>query len=604
MPSTNWIGKNRGSLIVRGLFASTRNVPVETLHTQPMNSSLQAPAMRAWLFAATILGTTILFIDALPMPIAFGQAWSDAKVTEVLPLHSGIDFLHTDGSNGNRYMVETVIGSLAIFDYDNDGWLDIYFINGAPLLGTKSETLPRNHLYRNNRDWTFTDVTEASGLGNTQYGMGVVAGDFDQDGDGDVFISNFGTNVFYVNQGDGTFAESTKPCGLSSESRVGAGNSFFDMDNDGDLDLYCASYVEFEYPLHKTRMISGYQFHTGPNDYVPARHLLYRNDGDGRFTDVSEWSGLNQLPAPGMGVLGADFDGDGDADVFVANDQKPNFLLINDGQGRFHDEGIMAGVAVDRLGRSNGNMGVDYADFNGDGQLDLVTTTYQEEMPVLYQAIGPGLFADSTNIARIDNTLNAHVKWGVGGVDFDNDGDRDLFVACGHFLDNLRHIDDRTSIKVTNYLLANDGRGRFTNVTKNAGSALQVIESSRGAAFDDLDNDGDVDLVVLNVNSRPTVGRTDSRGTNNGYSVTLVGTSINRDAIGAKIVAVSESGKTQTHVVASGKGYESSYGVRTYFGTGTDTLKKYVVTWAIGKSESFDCDSVSMTLIEGHGSSQ
>jgi len=165
---------------------------------------------------------------------------------------------------------------------------------------------------------------------------------------------------------------------------------------------------------------------------------------------------------------------------FVANDQKPNFLLINDGHGRFQEEGLVSGVAVDRLGRSNGNMGVDFADFDGDGQLDLVTTTYQEEMPVLYHAVGPGLFADTTNLARIDTTLKAHVKWGVGGVDFDNDGDRDLFIACGHFLDNIRFIDDRTDVKVTNYLLANDGRGHFTNVTKDAGSALHVLESSRG----------------------------------------------------------------------------------------------------------------------------
>jgi len=525
-------------------------------------------------------------------------------VIEVAPSQSGIDFVHTDGSSGKRYMVETVIGSLAIFDYDNDGWLDIYFVNGTPLLGTKLETPPRNQLYRNNGDWTFTDVTIASGLGDMQYGMGVVVGDYDQDGDADVFISNFGTNVFYVNEGDGTFSESTKPCGLTSPMRVGAGNSFFDMDNDGDLDLYCASYVEFDYPLNKIRTIGGYQFHTGPNDYVPDRHSLYRNDGDGRFTDVSDWSGISQLPAPGMGVLSADFDGDGDMDVFVANDQKPNFLLINDGNGRFQEEGLLAGVAVDRRGRSNGNMGVDYADFDGDGQMDLVTTTYQEEMLVLYQAVGPGLFADSTNLARIDTTLNAHVKWGVGGVDFDNDGDRDLFVACGHFLDNIRFIDDRTDVKVTNYLLANDGHGHFTNVTKEAGSALQVIESSRGAAFDDLDNDGDVDLVVLNVNARPTVGRTESPKGNKGYSVRLIGTSTNRDALGAKIIAVSASGKAQTHVLTSGKGYESSYGIRTYFGTGSDALSKYMVTWTNGKTESFDCDSSFLTLIEGRGRSQ
>ncbi len=530
---------------------------------------------------------------------ALGQSRFDSRIIDLEAATIGIDFVHTDGSSGKHYMVETVIGSLAIFDYDNDGLLDLYFINGAPLLGTETTPAPRNQLYRNNGDWAFTNVTESAGVGDLQYGMGVVVGDYDQDGDADLFLSNFGTNAFYVNQGDGTFKEKTKASGLASPRRVGAGNCFFDMDNDGDLDLFCASYVEFDYPINKTRLISGYLFHTGPNDYTPARHNLYRNNGDGSFEDVSAWSGIGQLRSPGMGVLSADFDSDGDMDLFVANDQKPNFLLVNDGTGKFQEEGLLCGLALDRLGRSNGNMGVDYADFDGDGQLDLVTTTYQEEMPVLYQAVGAGLFTDSTNIARIDTTLNQHVKWGVGGIDFDNDGDRDLFIACGHFLDNIRFIDDRTDVKVTNYLLANDGQGHFSNVTKNAGSALQIIESSRGAAFDDLDNDGDVDLAVLNVNARPTIGRNDSSKAHRGYSVKLVGVNVNRDALGAKIVAVSVSGKTQTQILTSARGYESSYGLRMYFGSGTEAIAKYLVTWPNGSTQSFECNAAFMTIVEG-----
>ena len=575
-------------------FAREDEAPAEPLNRKP-GWSLVLPSI-----AISISIVSLLLLQSR----AAAQSTFDAKVLEVPPSQSGIDFIHTDGSSGKRYLVETILGSLAVFDYNNDGFLDIYFVNGAPLLGTVTDTVPRNQLYKNNGDWTFTDVTIASGLGDKQYGMGVVVGDYDQDGDADVFLSNFGTNVLYVNEGDGTFREATETSGLTSPLRVGGGNSFFDMDNDGDLDLYCACYVEFDYPLHKTRMISGYQFHTGPNDYIPATDSLYRNNGDGTFEDVSVWSGISEFRGPGMGVLTADFDGDGDIDVFVANDQKPNFLFLNDGHGRFQEDGLLAGVAVDRQGKSNGNMGNDYADFDGDGLLDLVSTTYQEEMLVLYQAVGPGLFTDATNVARIDNTLRAHVKWGVGGIDFDNDGDRDLFVACGHFLDNLRFIDDRTDVKVINYLLANDGRGHFANVTKNAGSALQVIESSRGAAFDDLDNDGDVDLVVINTNARPTIGRTESPKNNHGYSVRLVGISVNRDALGAKIVAESASGKLQSQVLTSSRGYESSYGFRTYFGSGTDRLTKYIVTWSNGNTESFPCESSSMTLMEGHGQNQ
>lgn len=530
---------------------------------------------------------------------ASGQTSFDARIMDLGPSLTGINFVHTDGSSGRHYMVETVIGSIAIFDYDNDGLLDLYFINGAPLLGTKTSYEPKNQLYRNNGDWTFTDVTDLAGVGDLQYGMGVVVGDYDQDGDADLFLSNFGTNVFYVNQGDGTFYEQTQTSGLVSAKRVGAGNCFFDMDNDGDLDLFCATYVEFDYPINKTRLISGYQFHTGPNDYAPAKHTLFRNNGDGSFEDVSAWSGIGQLRSPGMGVLGADFDYDGDIDLFIANDQKPNFLLVNDGTGKFLEEGLLRGLALDRLGRSNGNMGADYADFDGDGLLDLVTTTYQEEMPVLYQAVGAGLFTDSTNIARIDTSLNSHVKWGVGGIDFDNDGDRDLFIACGHFLDNIRFIDDRTDVKVTNYLLANDGQGHFSNVTKYAGSALQIIESSRGAGFDDLDNDGDVDLAVLNINASPTIGRNDSPETHHRYSLRLIGVNVNRDAFGAKIVAISTSGKTQTQILTSARGYESSYGVRLYFGSGTEAISKYQVTWPNGTKESFDCKAPFMTIIEG-----
>ncbi len=534
----------------------------------------------------------------------FSQSRFEARIDEVLPADCGVDFVHSDGSSGKHYMVETVLGSLAIFDFDNDGLLDLYFVNGAPLLGTEVAVPPINQLYRNNGDWTFTDVTLAAGVGDRQYGMGVVVGDYDQDGDMDLFLSNFGTNVLYANQGDGTFQDVTHSSGLVSPQRVGAGNCFFDMDNDGDLDLFCASYVEFDYPINKTRTIAGHLFHTGPNDYAPAHHNLFRNNGDGRFEDISQWAGISLLPSPGMGVISADFDSDGDSDLFLANDQKPNFLLINDGTGKFVEEGLLRGVALDRLGRSNGNMGVDVADFDGDGQLDLVTTTYQEEMPVLYQSVGGGLYNDHTNLARIDTTLNAHVKWGVGGVDFDNDGDRDLFIACGHFLENIRFIDDRTDVNVTNYLLANDGRGHFSNVTKEAGSALQVIESSRGAAYDDLDNDGDVDLVVLNANAKPTIGKNHSPKTHHGYSVRLIGVQVNRDAIGAQIVAHSATGASQIQIVTSARGYESSYGHRIYFGSGTGTLSHYVVTWPNGVTESFECQASSMTLIEGQGTLQ
>ncbi len=559
--------------------------------------------LSTWLRRALQMACRLAIGSALASGgLLWGQSRFEAEIVEVLPSESGIDFKHTDGASGQRYIVETVLGALALFDYDGDGFIDLYFVNGAALRGSNLASKPRNRLYRNHGDWTFTDVTDESGLGDGQYGMGVVVGDYDQDGDPDVFLSNFGKDTFYINQGDGTFTESAERCGFSAAPRFGAGNSFFDLEGDGDLDLYCASYVEFDYADHKVRTIAGYQFHTGPNDYAPAADLLYRNEGDGTFTDISLSSGVGRLKSPGMGVLAADFDQDGQVDLFVANDQQPNYLLMNDGQGRFEDMGLISGVAFDRFGHANGNMGVEYADLDGDGLLDLISTTYQEEMPVYYQAIEPGLYSDSTNIARIDPTLLAHVNWGIGAVDFDNDGDRDLFLACGHFLDNIRFIDDRTDVKVSNYLLANDGRGRFTNVSSSAGSAVRKIESSRAAGFDDLDNDGDVDLVVLNANASPTIGRTELKGEENGsVVVTLVGTRSNRDALGSRVVAIADSGPPQVQATFSGRGYESYYGRRLVFGLGKSKAVTLEVTWPDGQVEIFKCTHPTMTLVEGHG---
>lgn len=547
--------------------------------------------MSTWL-----LTTTILLISYWPHQLSFGQAVPTSKSSEWLapivnlPAESlGIDFHQTDGGSGRRYIVETVLGSVAVFDYDNDGWLDVYFPNGAPLPGTsESQQYAGHRLFRNLGNWKFVDVTVTAGLRGNSYGMGVVVGDYDNDGDADLFLSNYGKNNFYINQGDGTFYECAKSCGLEGPSRFGAGNAFLDFDNDGDLDLYCASYVQFDFNNHKPRTIAGYQFHPGPNDYQPAADWLYRNDGNGRFTDVSTASGINALKAPGMGVLSADFDEDGDMDIFVANDQQPNFLWINDGHGHFQDDALLAGVAIDRNGKNNGNMGIEYADLNNDGRLDYVTSTYQDELPVLYRNMGNNLYEDATNICQLDSVLFPHVKWRIGTVDFDCDGDCDIFMACGHFLDNIHAIDDRTDVKVANVLLANDGRGRFKNVTSKAGSALSIVESSRGSAHDDLDNDGDCDLIVVNINALPTIGRTDSPSTNRRWTIELIGTAGNRDAVGARVTLHARSGKRQTQASLAGRGYESSYGKRLHFGTGLEAADAVEIRWPSGKIEWFE----------------
>lgn len=524
-----------------------------------------------------------------------------ATIESVSPTDAGIDFVHTDGSNNKHYIMETVIGSLALFDYDNDGWIDVYLVNGSPLPGTPPDPIATNRLYRNLGNWKFQDVTEQAGVGDTQYGMGVTAGDYDNDGDLDLFLSNFGENVFYINQGDGTFRRGTEEAGLLSGERFGAGSVFVDIDLDGDLDLYSASYVQFDWKKHKIRTINGKEFSVGPNDYEPAKHFLYRNEGNGRFTDISDASGISAIRSPGMGVLAADFDEDGDMDLFVANDQKPNTLLVNDGNGVFTNEAILAGVGFDRNGRANGNMAVEYADMNNDGLLDFLTTTYQDEMPVYFECLGPGLYSDSTNIAKIEPKLFPHVKWGVGPIDFDHDGDLDLFYACGHFLTNLRFIDDRTDVKVQNFMLANNGRGRFDDVTDSAGDFLKIVESSRSAGFDDLDNDGDIDIVVLNTNAAPSLGRTRVTNQVPSLQIQLVGVSSNRMAAGA-VVELERSNSTRLkHIVHAGRGYESYYGNRIHFGLGKTEPKFVHVKWPTGESQSFAIapGTRRVVLIEG-----
>lgn len=536
----------------------------------------------------------------------------DAVIESVIASECGIDFVHTDGGCGKRYIIETVLGSLALFDYDQDGKIDIYFINGALTPGCSSDDLPltakrSNRLYRNLGEWKFEDVTEESGLGDTKYGMGVVVGDYNNNGLADVFVTNFGSNSFYINGGDGTFVEASEPCGINGPDRFGAGSTFIDIDGNGNLDLYTASYVEFDINDHRTRTIGGYEFHIGPNDLPPARDFLYRNQGDGTFTDISESAGITVKSAPGMGVLTFDVDRDGHQDIFVANDQQPNFVWINGGAGNFVDNGVVAGLAYDRLGNPNGNMGADVADVDGDLEIDLVTTNYQDEMPVLYLSLAPGIFEDVTSERRLDRGLYPHVNWGVGAEDFDNDGLRELFFACGHFLDNIERIDDRTQLKNLNYLLAQNEYGKFHRVpAARGGDFLGIRESSRGAAFADIDGDGDQDMIVLNVNASPSIGRTRTRQPNYGLSCKLVGTRSNRSAIGTIVIAETEDKKRQIAHKLSSRGYEGYYGSLIHFGIADKHTVTFIVNWPRGGTEEFTWErdaegSTTAILVEGSG---
>ena len=479
---------------------------------------------------------------------------------------TGITFRHTDGMSGQRYIVETVSAGLALFDYDGDGDIDVYFLNGAPLRGSEVTTLPRNALYRNEGHFRFTDVTNQAGVGDTGFGLGVTVGDYDNDGNPDLYLNNYGANVLYRNNGDGTFSDVTEKAGVANGHKVGAGTNFLDMDQDGDLDLFVCNYVDFTYDNHRVHHYYGFPIYAGPLDFAPVPDTLYRNNGDRTFTDVSETSGVAASRGAGMGTVCADYDDDGDTDIIVANDVGANFLYRNDGSGKFAEVGLQAGLAYDGNGDAQASMGVDCGDYDNDGWLDFHFTSYAKEFPTLYRNMGNGLLQDMTFASKAGVGTFVNMKWGNGLVDFDNDGDRDLFLACGDLQDNIEQWDNARTYMAQNILLMNQGNGTFVNVSNTSGDGMAVKSSSRGAGFDDLDNDGDVDVVILNSRSEPTVLRNDSIG-NHWIQIRLRGVNANRDGIGAR-VQVTSGNLVQVAEVHSGRGYQSHFGTRLHFGLG------------------------------------
>ena len=537
---------------------------------------------------------------------------------------TGITFVHTDGSSGHRYIVETVASGLALFDYDQDGDVDIYFLNGAPLPETNAVAAevrkrteqsepsstssrrappPRNSLWRNDGHWKFTDVTERSSLGDTGYSLGVATADYDNDGDLDVYISNFGPNKLYRNNGDGTFTDVTPKAGVADgDAKIGAGVAFFDMDNDGDLDLFAAHYVDFTYQNHRAVRFNGHPAYAGPLDYKPTAFSLFRNNGDGTFTDVSAESGIGKHHGAGMGVVCLDVEGDGDTDIFVGNDKSGNSLFINDGKGHFKETAGLAGVAFDAAGRAQGSMGVECADLDNDGLLDLLVTTYQQEPTTLFKNIGHGLFEDVTRSSRIGDGSLRYVKWGTGVVDLDNDGHRDVFIACGHLHDNVHLFDNTTLYECPSIVLRNIGGGKFINVSEKAGDGPAVKRSARGAAFDDLDNDGDIDVVVLNSRREPTILRNDSPAAH-WLGVQLIGTRSNRDGIGARVKLVAGD-FTSVDEVHSGRSYQSDFGRRLHFGLGNRAkVDRVEIQWPSGQKDVIEAPLADqlLTLKEGSG---
>lgn len=517
---------------------------------------------------------------------------------------TGITFVHTDGGSGLHYIMETVSAGLALFDYDGDGNIDIYFLNGAPLKGTEVKVAPKNALYRNDGNWKFTDVTEKAGVGDRGYGLGVTVGDYDNDGDPDLYLNNYGPNVLYRNNGDGTFTDVTKEAGVDNGFQVGAGTCFLDVDKDGDLDLYVSIYLEFSYEKHVILTTKGVPVYANPRFYPPLPDFLYRNNGDGTFTDVSKSSGVGNHAGWGMGMVCADYDNDGDTDIFIANDVAENFLFQNDGTGRFEEVALMSATAYDLHGDEQGSMGVDCGDYDNDGLLDFYVTSYQGQLATLYRNLGNGMFEDVTLVTGAGAGTLPHVTWGNSFVDFDNNGLRDIFVACGHLQDNVEKFDDTTTYAARNILLMNTGDGKFIDVSDQSGDGMKVKLSSRGAGFDDLDNDGDVDVVVLNSRREPTILRNDSPSQGHWLQVRLKGVKTNRDGVGARVKVVSGD-LTLIDEVHSGRGYQSHYGSRLYFGLGSrDKIDRIEVSWIGGGVDVFENIAIDQLITLTEGSSK
>jgi hypothetical protein len=513
---------------------------------------------------------------------------------------SGVAFQHTDGSSGRRYIVETLASGLATFDYDGDGLVDIYFLNGRPLRGTRAESPSKNRLYRNIGGFRFVDVTEQAGVGDAGYGLGVAIGDYDDDGLPDIYVSNYGPNVLYRNNGDGTFRDVTRRARVERGDTVGAGVNFLDCDGDGHLDLFVANYVIFTYENHVVRRTAGHPHYAGPMAFPPQPSVLYRNQGDGTFTDVTRDSGIGAHAGSGMGTVCLDFDSDGQTDIFVGNDARENFLYHNLGGWKFEEVGLAAGVAYNGIGTSVASMGADCGDYDNDGRLDIFVTDYQRQVPVLYRNLG-GVFEDVAAQAGAGQGVFNNVKWGCGLVDFDNDGYKDIFIGCGHIYDNVELIDDTTSYAARPVLLRNDGRGRFVNVSDISGDGLKTKVVARGIAFDDLDNDGRIDVVIVSSRRPPVILRNVTENANHWLQLRLRGVKTNRDGVGAR-VKVRAGDLVQIDEVHSGRGYQSHFGSRLHFGLGkrsrVDRIEVHWIGGGVDVFENIEVDRL-LTITEG-----
>jgi hypothetical protein len=506
---------------------------------------------------------------------------------------SGVDLVTTFGSEEKRYIIEYTGTGAALTDYDLDGDLDLYLVNGSALDLPPGEA-PRDRLYRNDGGFRFTNVTEAAGLGDSGWGGGALAGDMDDDGDPDLLVTNFGPNVLYRNNGDGTFTDVTAASGLE-DGRWHSSAAFGDLDADGFLDLYIANHAVYrvEEPPQLPCFWKGIQIACGPLAHRPETHLVYRNRGDFSFTDVSDSSGVSSKPGFGFGVVMDYFDDDDRLDVYVANDLSGNFLFLNrtpaGGGIVFEDASALSGAGFVEGGREQAGMGVDSGDFNGDGRIDIHTTNFSDDYNTLYRNDGGGLFTDVSFEARLGEVTLPYLGWATAFADFDLDSDLDLLVVNGHIYPEADRFQSGTTYAQSNLLFENVGDGTFRDLSVRSGLVEKRL--GRGAAIGDVDEDGDLDVVVANMHALPSLLRNDGGNRGNWVSFLLVGRESNRDGVGARVVleGLDANGRSQVRTAKAGGGYLSSHDPRLRFGLGEARgVERVRVRWPSGHVEVFE----------------